>query len=42
MWLESECNNDGVVVAINVGIDSVKAFEYLADLGRKILWKRCI
>ena len=39
MWLKSELNDDGIVVAVNVGIDSIQAFEHLAYERSKGLWK---
>jgi hypothetical protein len=39
MWLEAQVTNDRVVVTVDVGVDSVKAFEELAQGGRKMFRK---
>lgn len=37
---QAKFSNDGVVMTVNVGIDTVHAFENLAHQGWKRLWKR--
>jgi hypothetical protein len=39
MWLEAQVHNDRVVVAVDVGVDSVEAFEELAQGGREVFRK---
>lgn len=38
--LKSELNDDGIMMAVNVGIHSVKSLEDLSDEHWKSLWKR--
>jgi hypothetical protein len=42
MWLEAQVHNDRVVVAVDVGVDSVEAFEELAQGGREVFRKGCL
>lgn len=37
--LESKLNDDGIMMAVNMCVHSVKSFEDLADEGGKCLWK---
>lgn len=39
MRLEAQLADDGVVVAVDVGVDAVHALEDLADEGREGLWE---
>ncbi len=40
MGLEAELADDGIVVTVNVGVDSVHALEYLSDEGWERLGER--
>jgi hypothetical protein len=39
MWLKAQVHNDRVVVAIDVGVDSVESFEELAEGRREVFRK---
>lgn len=46
MWFQSELEDDWVVMAVDVGVDSVQTLEHLADeswegLGECYAWLRC-
>jgi hypothetical protein len=40
VWLETEVYHDGVVVAVDMGVDSVQTLEDLAEETREGLWER--
>ncbi len=39
MRLQTQLSDHGVVVAVDVGVDTVHALEYLAHQGREGLWE---
>ena len=39
MWLKAQLDYDGIVVAIDMRVDSVEALEDLADKGGEGLWE---
>lgn len=39
VWLESKLNDDGIMMAVNMGVYSVKSLKNLTDEDGKRLWK---
>lgn len=39
VWLKSKVNDDGIMMAVNMGVHPVESFEHLTDKGGKCLWK---
>lgn len=40
VWLETQVDNDRVVMTVNVGVDAIEALEYLPDSLGKMFGER--